>query len=95
MKKFTRRTEDFLCRNCGTKNIGNGYTNHCRKCLWSMHVDIYPGDRLSTCHGMMCPHESMLWHGSWRVKHVCIECGFERWASILKSDDFSTLIEII
>ena len=24
---------------------GNGYTNHCPKCLWSKHVDINPGDR--------------------------------------------------
>lgn len=38
-KNFTRVIEDFICENCGTEVKGNGYTNHCPKCLWSKHVD--------------------------------------------------------
>jgi len=32
---------------------GTGYTNHCPQCLYSKHVDINPGDRLSPCQGRM------------------------------------------
>ena len=55
MKRFSRRTEDFTCEHCGTKVKGNGYTNHCPQCLYSKHVDINPGDRLSDCGGLMEP----------------------------------------
>ena len=48
-KKFQRKVEDFICEKCGTKNIGNGFTNHCFKCLWSKHVDINPGDVFLMC----------------------------------------------
>ena len=55
MKKFQKRVEDFCCENCGTEVTGNGYTNHCPKCLYSKHVDINPGDRLNSCGSMMKP----------------------------------------
>jgi len=55
MKKFKKNKEDFVCEKCGEKVKGNGYTNHCPKCLWSKHLDINPGDRLSECGGMMKP----------------------------------------
>jgi hypothetical protein len=54
-KKFQRKTEQFVCENCGKKTIGNGYTDHCPICLWSKHVDINPGDRAEQCKGMMEP----------------------------------------
>lgn len=54
-KKFKRNKEDFTCKHCGFFVRGNGYTNHCSKCLWGCHVDIYPGDRLESCEGMMEP----------------------------------------
>ena len=55
MKQFVRRREDFVCEHCGTKVVGDGYTNHCPKCLWSKHVDIMPGDRAEDCQGLMRP----------------------------------------
>ncbi|MFA6992594.1 MAG: RNHCP domain-containing protein, partial [Candidatus Gracilibacteria bacterium] len=39
-KRFSRTIEDFVCEKCGAKVKGDGYTNHCPKCLWSKHVDI-------------------------------------------------------
>jgi len=54
-KKFQRQKEDFVCGECGTTVSGTGYTNHCPQCLWSMHVDVNPGDRAAACGGMMEP----------------------------------------
>ena len=54
-QKFKRKIEDFVCGHCKQKVKGNGYTNHCPKCLWSKHVDLTPGDRASGCKGMMAP----------------------------------------
>jgi hypothetical protein len=54
-KRFTRRKEDFVCENCGEHVKSGGYTNHCPNCLYSKHVDINPGDRMSECRGMMRP----------------------------------------
>ena len=36
---FIRKTEDFICENCGAVVVGNGYTNHCPACLYSKHVE--------------------------------------------------------
>ena len=54
-RSFQRRIENFVCEHCGEKVIGDGYTNHCPKCLWSKHVDVNPGDRMAHCGGMMKP----------------------------------------
>ncbi len=55
MKKFQKKVEDFVCINCQQKVIGDGFTNHCPKCFYSMHVDIFPGDRLNKCKGVLEP----------------------------------------
>ena len=75
MKQFTKRVEDFQCANCGTVVHGNGYTNHCPKCLWSRHVDNTPGDRMSTCGGMMVPIAVEQSNGRWVIIHKCEKCG--------------------
>jgi len=54
-KQFQKRKEDFTCGNCRLSVKGNGYTNHCPRCLWSLHVDVNPGDRSEVCRGMMRP----------------------------------------
>lgn len=55
--KFTMIDEDFVCEVCHTKVKALGYTarDHCPKCLCSKHVDINPGDRACTCHGILKP----------------------------------------
>jgi len=48
----------FVCKNCSTPvaPLTNGsYRNHCPQCLYSLHVDIRPGDRQNTCHCLMRP----------------------------------------
>jgi DNA-directed RNA polymerase subunit RPC12/RpoP len=43
--KFRKNKEDFVCENCSREVVGDGFTNHCPKCLYSKHVDVFPGDR--------------------------------------------------
>ena len=55
--KFTEIDEGFVCEHCGKKVEPLGYScrNHCPECLYSKHVDINPGDREETCHGLLEP----------------------------------------
>ncbi len=91
---FKKNVENFVCEKCGEANVGNGFTNHCRKCLWSKHVDIDPGDRKETCGGMMEPVEVEIRNKEYRVKQRCQKCGFERWAPVTKEDNFEEILSI-
>ena len=94
-KKFQRCKEDFICKHCKTKNIGDGYTNHCINCLWSRHVDINPGDRASCCGGMMKPIAVDVSAGNkYAVLHQCEKCGFERKNKINEKDNFEAILSI-
>lgn len=85
MEKF------FICKKCGRKvpkkALGTKNRNHCPFCLWSYHVDEEkPGDRKSSCHGLMEPlgltfkHEGFDKYGNKRkgelmIIHYCLICG--------------------
>lgn len=92
--KFQRKIEDFICENCGYSVIGNGYTNHCPKCLWSKHVDINPGDRASTCGGMMEPISVEIKDGEYVLLQKCKKCGHERRNKVGKEDDFDAVLKV-
>ena len=73
-----RKREDFVCERCGEKVIGDGYTDHCPKCLWGKHVDkIIPGDRESKCGGLMEPIEAVYEKGRFKIKYRCQKCTHE------------------
>ncbi|PIQ67082.1 MAG: hypothetical protein CO184_01545 [Candidatus Zambryskibacteria bacterium CG_4_9_14_3_um_filter_40_16] len=91
---FIKKKEDFKCDNCQTVNVGNGYTDHCKTCLWSKHVDIDPGDREEKCLGMMKPMECRMVNGEYRVRNKCLSCRFERWAPVLPNDDMDTTLSL-
>lgn len=92
--KFKRKIEDFVCENCGTEIRGSGFTNHCPKCLYSKHVDIFPGDRLETCGGLMKPVSAIENGGEWSIIHKCQKCGKEQKNKISPEDDFDKVVEI-
>lgn len=92
--KFQRRIEDFTCEHCGAQVTGNGFTNHCPKCLWSKHVDIQPGDRAETCQGMMQPVGVVRKGDGYRILFRCTTCGEERWNKSAPEDDFEVLLRI-
>jgi hypothetical protein len=73
--RFTRKREDFVCGQCEAKVRGNGYTNHCPKCLWSRHVDVQPGDREAECQGMMQPVAALFERDGYVIVQKCQKCG--------------------
>ncbi len=87
MGHFTRTVEDFDCAHCGATVTGDGYTNHCPRCLWSRHVDIDPGDRASDCGGAMEPVAAGVRRDSWFLMHRCTRCGFVRRNRTAARDD--------
>lgn len=93
-KKFTRKIEDFTCENCGQRNSGNGYTNHCRYCLFSKHVDVNPGDRQSNCGGLMKPVGVDQKSGEYIITHQCLKCGFKKNNKVAKDDNFEMILKI-
>ncbi len=92
-KKFQRRIENFVCGHCSTEVKGDGFTNHCPKCLYGKHLDVYPGDREETCNGMMEPVSVSLSRGKHIITHRCQRCGVERKNKSSKYDNIDVLIE--
>lgn len=93
-KKFQRRIEDFVCEHCGAHVKGTGYTNHCPKCLWSKHVDVFPGDRSDECGGMMEPLYLEGTTEKYRIVHRCDRCGAERRVSVSADDDMDAVTRL-
>lgn len=74
-----RQNAGFVCAWCGTDvaPLTNGsYRNHCPACLYSKHVDEAPGDRRSTCHGLMRPVDLVYKRKKgYQLVHECLRCG--------------------
>lgn len=87
MARFRRTVEDFTCAHCGAAVTGDGYTNHCPRCLWSRHVDEVPGDRAATCGGLMEPLALHYEQGEFRIVHRCTACGHVRPNRLHAADD--------
>ncbi len=91
-KLFSKNIEDFACENCGHEVVGNGYTNHCPKCLCSKHVDINPGDRECSCGGLMPTINIELVGGKYVLTHKCKKCSFIR-KNKANDEDMKAIIE--
>ena len=77
-KRFTKNDDSFVCEHCGrnVEPMGTSSRNHCPFCLWSLHVDVNPGDRSNECRGQMRPirTEPDSRHG-FIIIHKCEKCG--------------------
>ncbi|MEZ4210492.1 MAG: RNHCP domain-containing protein [Patescibacteria group bacterium] len=94
-KNFIKHSEDFDCANCGSHVVGNGYTNHCPICLWSLHVDNLPGDRENNCRGKMKPIQVEITSEGYDVVHQCQSCRVIKRNKVSDNDDRDTLVKII
>ena len=97
MPNFTVIDEEFICENCGTKVNKLGYScrNHCPYCLHSKHVDINPGDRLQTCHGILEPIrlETNSKKG-YVIIFKCKKCGAIRKNKVAEDDNMELVIKL-
>ena len=74
-----------------------GYTcrNHCNYCLHSKHVDINPGDREETCHGLLEPISVELdSKKGYVIIYRCQKCGAIRKNKAANDDNKDLLIEL-
>ena len=105
LKQSKRNKENtgFTCANCSADvlPITNGsYRNHCPGCLYSLHVDIKPGDRLSDCLGLMKPISAKYnSNKGWQIIHRCVLCGVTQANRIaldtIQPDDWDIVNKII
>ena len=93
---FFKKEEDFVCKVCGTKVKGTGYTNHCPNCLFSLHVDEeIPGDRLSTCKGLMEPLKAEIENGEYTLTHKCQICKKVIKNKTSQEDNFEEILKLL
>ncbi len=89
----------FICFYCGRpvqpNPEGTAHRNHCPWCLYSLHLDISPGDRASSCGGLMEPVAvSVKKNGEWALIHRCKDCGALRENRIAGDDNEMALLSI-
>ena len=94
-KNFIKKSEDFICAHCGVSVSGNGYTNHCPHCLWSLHVDNLPGDRSNSCQGLMKPIGVEVTPEGYDLIHQCQSCRAIKRNKVSDNDDRNTLVSIM
>lgn len=101
---MTKKDENtgFVCEQCGRevlRLLSGGYRNHCPFCLFSKHVDMEPGDRLSDCGGLMAPVGGRLGKKGTQILHKCQMCGFMRYNlttdDTRQADDYDLFLEIM
>ena len=94
---FTEIDEEFTCENCGQKVPKLNYScrNHCNKCLYSKHVDINPGDRAETCHGLLEPIKvEVSSKKGYVIVYKCQKCGAIRKNKSAKDDNMDLIIRL-
>jgi len=96
----SRKTENtgFICAHCGAdvNPLTNGsYRNHCPHCLYSVHIDDYPGDRANNCLGSMKP-VGVRSHSKkgWQIVLRCQKCGAEK-VNRAAPDDMDAIISMM
>lgn len=91
---FIKKTENFVCKFCGIKVQGTGYTDHCPNCLHGKHVDFFPGDRKEPCKGLMEPLAITKKKGRWQIFYRCQKCGQKRFNKAAPDDNQEQIIKL-
>ena len=96
MKKFTELDEEFICINCGKKVSKLNYSSrdHCPYCLYSLHVDINPGDRLNTCKGILKPIDIEKFKDTYKIIYKCSTCGELHKNIMAKDDNYDEILKL-
>jgi DNA-directed RNA polymerase subunit RPC12/RpoP len=95
---FIKNDNEFICKNCGKKVEKLGYTSrdHCNHCLYSIHIDIFPGDRENDCLGMLEPINVIETAKKGQViVYRCKKCGNEVRNIVAKDDDRDIIYKIV
>ena len=96
-KRFTKNDEGFICKNCGktVEPLIYSSRNHCPFCLYSLHIDIMPGDRLNDCGGILEPFMTQPdKKKGWVINFLCMKCGAKVRNKAANDDDGNLLIKL-
>ena len=97
MKKFNELDEGFICENCHkeVKPLGYSSRDHCPYCLYSKHVDINPGDREESCHGLLEPIGIEISNKKgYVIISKCKKCGKIRKNKAAEDDNMDLIIKL-
>ena len=98
MKNFEKNDNGFICAVCGEAVSPLKYSSrdHCVRCLCSLHVDVFPGDRANDCRGVLVPIdvESNSKKG-YVIVYKCRKCGKLHNNKSAEDDKFSTLLKVM
>ena len=95
--KFIEIDEEFICENCGrlVPKLGYSCRNHCPYCLHSKHVDINPGDREESCHGLLKPIDVEINpKKGYVIVFKCEKCGEIRKNKAAEDDDLELIYKL-
>ncbi len=96
--KFTMIDEPFTCEVCNylVKPLEYTARDHCPKCLCSKHVDIFPGDRLCDCHGILRPIGIEKGKkDTYKIVYQCDKCKMIHRNKSAIDDDFEKILEVM
>ena len=96
MKRFNMIDENFICENCNheVKKLNITARDHCPNCLYSMHVDINPGDRLNTCMGLLKPIGIEKYRDTYKIIYKCLKCNEIHKNKIAIDDNMDLIIKL-
>ena len=96
MKRFNMIDEEFVCLNCGHKVSKLNVTarDHCNNCLYSLHVDINPGDRKNPCKGLLEPIGIEKYRDTYKIIYKCTKCGMLHKNIMATDDNMDKIIEL-
>jgi DNA-directed RNA polymerase subunit RPC12/RpoP len=96
MKRFNELDEEFICLNCGKKVDKLEYSSrdHCPHCLYSLHVDINPGDRQNNCKGLLKPIDLEKFKDTYKIIYKCEKCNQLHKNIMAKDDNYEEIIKL-
>ena len=96
MKLFSMKDEEFICLNCGSKVSKLNYSarDHCNHCLYSVHVDVNPGDRANTCKGTLVPIGIEKFKNTYKIIYKCNKCNELHKNIMAKDDNYDEIIRL-
>ena len=97
IKKFIMRDDEFLCENClkPVEPLRKTARDHCPYCLFSKHLDIFPGDRRNNCQGLLKPIAVEKFKKTYKIIYRCDDCGAIVKNIMAPDDNFDEILRIM
>ncbi len=88
--------EEFICKNCGNsvKKLEYSARDHCPNCLYSLHVDINPGDRMNECQGLLEPIGIEKYKNTYKIIYKCNKCHQIHKNIMAEDDNYDEIIKL-